>query len=327
MRIRFCAMAWGWGVDDFFEFSLPSLLQPDNLPWLVHNGYEIIFSVYTVDRDVPRITAHLERLFSALDAPAGALSVHIKAVELNGGEPNSREIKRLAFRFECEQAVEEGVPMMIITADVFYGNGSLRNIAVYCRKPGIVAAAPYMRVKREPFADVLAEYRRAFGDRPVGNAALVDMSMRTMIDAFSLLNVDQDRNTSYRASASMRTIAPDLHVIVLHFPGPFMFWPNESDLHFFEVYLGGNYDMLDKLWTMKLVAERRWRLLASRDLFFVAELNNPMVEQAHVYPLEDGRLYNETFWLEFSNTHMHEMTVVTLRREHYLAPPPAALAR
>jgi len=316
-------MAWNWGVDALRDYALPSLLQRDNIPWLLQNDFEVTFNVFTLPNDADRLREMLQDAFGRVtfssNAPSKALTVNVLPTDHDPSD--TLGVKRLAFLAQCQLATEAGAPILITGSDAFYGNGSIRNICLYARKPGVATGVLSTRVKRDPFLRLLQEYQRTFPGRPVSNAKLVDMALRTQIEAAELSDVDRDRNTSFTTGSSFRRLSDDIHVGIYHLPSPVMFWPEKTDTWFFDYWCKGYYQSLDHIWPAKLVAQRRWRVLASSDIFFLAELTPEEEEVAkHRYQPEDHRLFNEAFAMELPHTVHSEMVVATLRREWYLAP-------
>jgi len=313
-------MAWDWGIDAYRTVCIPSLMQPDNIPWLLRNGFDVRFTFYTFKRDEQRLMNVLRGAFEGVAPGPGTLHVGIAAPDLSAQE--SFMLKRAAFLQECQVAMEAGAPVLVTGADAFYGNGSIRNVCTYGMKPGIAIAVLSTRVKQEPFLRLLDEYRSAFGNEPVSNARLVDMALRTEIDAAVNSNVDVERNASFRTGTSVRDVSDDIQVRIFHLPSPILVWPLETDLRYLDGWCHGVYESVDHLWPEKLVAERRWRVMASSDLFFLAELNSAETMTRHEYPIEENRLYNESFEFETTATLTSEMIVATFRREPYLSALP-----
>ncbi|HTX03614.1 MAG TPA: hypothetical protein VMD07_08020 [Candidatus Acidoferrales bacterium] len=318
MRVRFVGLAWNWGVAEFETTCLASLMQPDNLPWLVQNGIGVTLTVYTIERDGAAVRAMLERTLEAAGL-TGMLDIDV-ATAPDAALVNSLEMKRTILVLEFNRAVAEQAAMMLLAADCYFGNGSIRNIATYCRKPGVVAAAIHVRVKRAEFQSLMHQYREKFGSSPISNAKLVDMGLRSQITAFSESNVDNDRNASAETAISLREVAPDLTAVIQHMPSPFMFWPQQSDIYFFQTgAYGKNWDAFDHIWPTQLIMQRRWKILASSDLFFLVELTDE-AEQGHLYPTEEGMRYNERFkHAELPHMILNESIVCTLRREPFLS--------
>ena len=323
MKIRFLSLAWDWGVGEFETVLAPSLLQPNNVPWLLQSGYDVQFTVFTVEREAARLRDTVERAFSPLKGLRGQFIVTVGVI--HGTEETAASLKRAAFVTEFRAAVAEEVPVVLTSADVFFADAAIRNIVTYCRKPNIVAAGVHLRVQRDPFLELLRRYRETFGNRPVSNARLVDMCMQTLIGALEASHVDRDVNASATTAVSIRNIRPDLLAVVHHMPTPVMVWPNQSDLEFLFDRIGGregadNIWLIDNLWPEKLIAEGRWRLLASSDLFFMVELTSSAEERrSHMHPPAGGMLYNEQYGRDRPNFRMHEQILVTLRRQPFLS--------
>jgi len=292
-------------------------MQPDNLPWLLQNGVRVSLIVYTIERDGAAVRAMLERALEGAGL-TGMLDVDVAMIQ-DAALANSLELKRKILVLELQHAMADHAALMMLAADCYFGNGSIRNIVTYCRKPGIVAGGIHVRAKRAEFRALLDQYREKFGPAPIPNAKLVDMSLRSQITAFSQSNVDNDRNASGETAISLREVAPNLMTVIQHIPSPFMFWPQQSDINFFRV--GGNgkgWEGFDHLWPSEVVMQRRWRMLASSDLFFLVELTDE-VEQGHMYPMEEGMRYNERFkHSDLPHIVVNETIVCTLRREPFL---------
>jgi hypothetical protein len=320
VRLRLSALAWGWGIDDLEAFAIPSLLQPENLPWLLDRGFDVVFTVYTIDREVERVRAVFDAALEKAGRRAGELQLRFERMTpSDDARATAAAFKRHWYLLETSAAIAEHAPMMVVTADHFYGNGSLRNLAEYCKKPDVVAAVLYLRVKRDEFVDLLARYRAVREERPVSNAQLVDMALRCQIEGHALSNVDVDRNAAFKTSAAIRHISENVLGIIQHIPTPIMFWPRSSDVGFLDVIGAGRFGAFDHLWALKLMAERRWRFLASSDICFVVELTPRDVERdAHAYEPEDGHLYDESFFFTLPHTVRNEMVVGTMRREAFL---------
>ena len=316
-NVRILTLAWDWGIDDLRDLCLPSILQPGNIPWLANNGFHVTLTTYTIARDAERLREVLATAFERVQFPREMISIGINQADLPAGA--SGEMKRLAFSAECERAIAESAPVMMLAADAFYGDGSLRNITLCTQRPRSATGTLYTRVKREPFLHLLRAYSNAFPGRPVSNARLVDMALRTELESIARSHVEADRNASFLTSASFRTLSGDLDCAIYHLPSPAMFWPEISDLQFFAGWCYGMFEALDHMWPQKLIAEGRWQYIPSSDLFFLAELNSETVEQQHTLEEQDGRRHNERFVIEVPSTLMSEMVVATLRREPYLS--------
>ena len=245
MRIRLSVTAWGSGVEDFESICVPSIAQSGNVPWLAGNGFAAVCTVYTSAEDAGRIREISRRL------PAGCEA----AVEIvdwaAGSAPFTPSGDWLAA--ECRAGVAETSAVLLLGAGAFVGNGTLRNLATYCRKPGVATFGTYLCVERERLLASLRKHEADFAGEPLSNAQLVDVGLRSGADPGSgWLPLDE----SLSGWTTRRFV-------------PLMFWPDESDVAFFVRHAAQPAELLDALWQAKLVAERRWRLFASTDLAFL----------------------------------------------------------
>ena len=314
-RLRFIIWVWDRGVDDWVNFCLPSILQPNNIPWLVRNGYDISLDFFTVARDhdrVEKIAIDLHNLLRA-GTPEGQVLATVSTAP--NDDRSAYQLKTTLFEAMIKLAVSTNSQVIFTFADMFFGDGSIRNIVVYGQKPRVSVSGLYLRVKQQPFKELLARHQAATGSATVSNARLVDMSLDTLIDGMQASIVDNDRNASHLTSGALRRISDELYTYTFHAPTPILATFEESDLNFFSRFLW-NFHLLDHIWPAMLIAQNRWRVMASSDLFFLAELNRTDTEaDHHVFPTKDGMLYNDDYDQEHLHGRIHQTMLMTLRRE------------
>jgi hypothetical protein len=309
--VQFAIWIWAHGVDDFLRFCLPSILQPNNIPWLARNGYVISLDFYTIAADRQRVgelAGQLQEYLRGL-VPDGDITATLTAVPPD--VVYAQVIKTTFFETIVRKAVATDAHVMLAFADMYFGDGSIRNIMTYGQKPRVSVSGLYLRVKQQPFSRLLGQHP----GESISNARLVDICLDTLIDGMQASIVDEDRNASYVTSGALRRISDDLYTYTFHAPTPILFTFEESDLHFFERFLW-NYSLLDHIWPTMLIAQNRWRVMASSDLFFLAELNHVEVETGvHTFPMQDGMLYNDDYEQEHLHGRIHQTILMTLRRE------------
>ncbi len=313
--IRFVVWIWDRGVDDFATYAVPSILQDGNLPWLVRNGYAIALDFYTLRRDAARVERLAGNIQTYLAAFGPSTPITATLYAMNEDDRSPFEIKTTFFQVVVKRAVETSSHVIFLFADIFFGNGSIRNIVTYGQKPHVSVSGMYLRVKRDAFSALLEQHRLRTGSSTVSNARLVDMSMDCLIDGMKASIVDTDRNASFTTSGALRAIDDDLFTYTFHAPTPVLFTFEEPDLEFFTRFLW-NFYLLDHLWPTMLIAQNRWRVMASSDLFFAAELNAAQLESnLHQFATRDGMLYNDEYDQEHLHGRIHQTMLMTLRRE------------
>ena len=319
-QIRIVVWLWGQGIDDFVAIAQRSLVQPGNVPWLVANGYDVAVAFYSLQRDSERVQTVLKEFHRLVRerSPEGSLTLSLTLT--SGVHPDSGrdetvlEIKSHFFEHTVKTAVATQGCVIFALADFFFGDGTLRNMVVYANKPRVSVSAMYLRVKRGAFMQLLGEHAAATGGAPVSNARAVDMSLATLIDSFAASLTDVDANASYRTSLSLRKISDDLYAATTHVPTPILCRFEPGDETYFSMF-GWNFHFIDHMWPAMLIAQNRWRLMASSDLAFFAELNPADVESAHTYPVDPGMQYNDEFFRDNLHGRLHQSVLTTLRRE------------
>lgn len=315
MRVRLAVAAWDAGVDDLAEFLFPSLLQDGNVPWLIANGFRVGVTVYALEKDARRAFAVTRDAFIAR-LPSGAAEVRVEALSVAGAGDVVDALRAHCFVRECTEGQAQNAPVVLATSSSFWGNGTLRNLTIYCRKSPLAVGATRVRVRRDAFRELRARYRAAYGDAPVSNARLVDAAFLAGDAAFQASNVDEDANASYATGLSWRRLADDLASFVDHMPLPVMFWPRASDVDFFKIYAASKFSAFFATWQDKLTSERRWRVMASTDLAFLVDVESFDAPTA----VAAGRKYNDDFALALPHAQNQQLCVVAMRRAPFLGP-------
>jgi hypothetical protein len=311
VKIRLSALAWDSGVEDLATLCLPSLLQDGNLPWLLENGFEIALTIYTIEQDAARVVEVARAALAALPTATGRLDFTVGTMDVGERQPGRSVYERQWFLTECRAACEQQTGMMQLRSSAFYGNDSLQNLAVYCKKPGIAAFGPYLEVD-SGFRGRLERYRATSGGRPLSNAQLTDMALAARNGSPMSCDVALDRNASFSSGTSYRALADDTTVMIQHVPALLLFWPEPSDIDSVRAY--GR-----RMFPEKLMTEGRLRLLGSNEVAFFVDVVRDAAETAYPYVFEAGRRYNERFYYELPDTQLFENFLVSLRREPHVA--------
>jgi hypothetical protein len=320
-RVRIIVWIWGTGIADFAAMAQPGLLQSENLPWLVRSGCDVEFAVFSLERDRARAEAAIKGFAEELNARVPGANVRYSLTLTSGYRANSlvdqnpHEIKGVFFEHVVRTAIEKKSLDILAFADMFFGNGSLRNLVVYAQKPRVTLSGNYLRVKREPFIARYEAHRRVTGGADVSNARTVDMALDTLIDAFEASSADRDESASFRTGVSIRHLSDDLYTFTTHVPTPLLCRFEQSDYEFFDSF-AWDFHLIDHLWPGMLIAQNRWRAMTSSDQVFFAELNDTTTESGHHrYPTEPGMRFNDDFFRDHLHGRAHQLMLFSLRRE------------
>jgi hypothetical protein len=313
--VRFVIWVWGRGIDDFVRYCLPSILQPNNIPWLVREGYPVALDFYTVEADDARVNALAQDVHAVLSPLASDAAPVIATVSVAPGDGPAYSIKSAFFQLLVRRSIETQSHGIFVFADMYFGDGSIRNIVTYAQKPNVTVSGLYLRVKRDRFSELLERHHAVTGSARISNARLADICLDSLIDSMEASFADVDANASYQTSGSLRRVDADLYTYTFHAPTPILFSFQESDMKFFARF-AWNFHLLDHVWPAMLIAQNRWRVMASSDLFLLAELNAEELETGvHAYERRPGMLYNDDYEQEHLHGRIHQTILMALRRE------------
>ena len=309
--IRFAFWAWGAALDDLETFCLPSLAQPNNIPWLLRNGHPVSLDFYARREDNVRIQALAETFHRELQEMESGEN----ATASLGTVPddlNEIDLKCLLFRSAWQNTQRSDAQGIFGFADRYFGDGSIRNIVTYAQKPHVTVGGLHLPVERERFRAQLVAHRTALGAQPVSNARLTDMCLESLTPGMRASFVDVDANASFATGASFLPLADDLCSFTSHLVKPMLFDINEQDIGFFERFQS-NYALFNHVWPSMLVAQNRWRVMASSDLFCVADIGAGQAGES--VALRSGMQHNDEYRQEHLHGRMQQTTLMALRRE------------
>jgi len=149
------------------------------------------------------------------------------------------ESKSRSLRPFVRVAVDTQSYVLFTFADMFFGDGSIRNIVVYGQKPGVTVSGLYLRVKQKPFMELMARHQAVTGsyDR-LQRATRRHVSRHAHRRNGKHRSSDNDRNASHLTSGALRKISDDLYTYSFHAPTPMLCWFTESDVQFSAVCSG-----------------------------------------------------------------------------------------
>ena len=189
---------------------------------------------------------------------------------------------------EIKSCLTRNATMLMVTCDMFFGDGSLGNLlAIAVARPGACIAAPNIRVERNSFIKAIS-YRRW----SISNPALVKLALRHQHKTWRDTHINQPMRNCYDAGTSMQRLTPKLYAVSHLLPNCYLARLTSDDLHFFETAKEAN--AWDHRWPSLLVAQNRHYVIGSSDAFFAAELteldeNHPAVEPNSDHTIDDYR--------------------------------------
>lgn len=263
-RVTFCTCVWGPYVSLYDSILLRSLFQSGNIPALLKDGHIVDWHIHTIEAARARVVTIIDEYRRAqLGAVADQLTTKVSVYA------TTAQLTKRALLTTMQSCVETDTPFIGAPPDTFFGNGSIHNIVKLSMNRDLCIAAAHLRVDAPRFSDLIAHYP---GD--ISNAALVNLALaaahQNLYDSF----VDKDSNCSYISGVAIQKIAENLYAITHRLPTVYLARFTEGDLRFF-TRQRTSFEDWDHVWPSRLIAQRRFKLIGSSDLFFAVEATEP----------------------------------------------------
>ena len=290
MRLLIATYVYGEQFLDLFDrYCLRSLMQAGNIPYLLKQGYEIIYIIYTKPRDVQRLTAIIDKYKTE------KIEYRITTNRFVGNETEVSKANSIFLLESVGFAVTNKAPFFLASPDIFVGDFSLSNLLTYNTNKDICLAALHLRVDSVLF-------QRWYNEEailPVSNARLVTTSMGILSQSWRDSFIDKGRNCSFTANSAVQKIQDNLYNVTFRIPNVFLARLNQSDVDYFNQHPNlGNWD---HSWPEHLVKGRRYKFIGSSDMFFACEATYVDNNKSDC---RDNDLWND----ECINTKLHSET-------------------
>lgn len=266
----------------YCAFSLPSLLQPGNVPLLL-NDFDVRFRLYTTVDSVELLKKAIRRAIRSLplsraDADDVMKRFDIDAVRLTGetedlyrGNPKAyrqvrnRKLQGLSLTKEIRLCLEADAIMVQCTADFVFGNLSLTNLVRTSHERSASVAALILRVEETRFKELMAGQ-----PWPIENDRLATFAIQSLHSSWRCTVPGGARNFALLFGNEIKAMSGRLFAVTYDPPTIFATRFNKTDLALFRT--STDLRVWDSLWPQKLISERRFVCLGSTDMALCAEL-------------------------------------------------------
>ena len=286
MKLRFFVIAYGeYYVGLYERIAVRSLTQTKNKAAI---PIDAIVSVYSDAEFMPRVAAISERL--------GIVEPHVLPLSENAYDTQNR-----AFIEEVGRCVREDAALVIVNPDCFWGDGSLANLLAIAGEQNVCVASPHVRVDRDKFLSLLGwsvtrdELRPGLtiddvtaihvfkGGDPIDvpNPDLVTLAMQTLHQSWIDADVSKERSNTYHTGIAIRRIGNGLHAVSHLQPTVFFARLNARDYGFFAEHPQAR-GLWDHAWPATLIEQNRYRVVASSDAVFIAELTDAVTHNTEL---------------------------------------------
>jgi hypothetical protein len=194
-----------------------------------------------------------------------------------------------------------GTRFLTALPDFVFGNGSIGNMVSYARGKNVCVAGPHLRVNEDDFMG-------HFGGRfkSATNSELVFLTMRYMHNNTRDFFTDQP-NASHFGGVAITHLSNGAYAMIHHLPNIFLAWITDSDADYFKNCM--DRDCYDHDWPKIPVAEGRYRMIGSSDLFYMAELTGKDSHGLGATSLDNS----ETCWVDKPHFKTSHNFVISLR--------------
>jgi hypothetical protein len=251
MKLRFFVICYGTAHADLYErIAVRSLTQTRNKAAIPPGA---VVSVYSDAESMWRV--------AAISACLGAVEPHVLPLS-----ENTYDTQNCAFIEEVGRCVREDAALVIVNPDCFWGDGSLANLLAIAGEQNVCVASPHVRVDRDKFL-------AAVSASELDNQSLVSLAMRTLHQSWIDADVSKERANTYHTGIAIRRIGIQLHAVSHLQPTVFFARLNARDYGFFAEHPQAR-GLWDHAWPATLIEQNRYRVVASSDAVFIAELTD-----------------------------------------------------
>ncbi len=231
------------------DYSLPSMMFPGNLP-----------------------SCGLQKIFVDVLAPENEYSATVEILnkEMSGLPVEYRHINEhqsdlaLGMRNAMHAARSRETKMLLMMPDTIYAPKSIGNIWRYAKGKNVVVGGLYVRNNEDVFKQRFPLWKHWPHHKDY-------VSNSFSIGALNICDTDQDNCTQIGGIAWTK-IDEETRLCLHYLPSPYLAWFTAEDEEWWTRHPEfGNWD---HVWPSQLMAERRWRVVGSTDVFFAVELEN-----------------------------------------------------
>lgn len=247
--IHVYTMCWGRPfVDWWSRFALPSMMQPGNIGALKAAGYDVRWTVFTMQEDTAAIIE------------AGAFhsaDLRVECFEING-VPTLRKVQSMLLITAAERALKDDAIFVPASSVTIWGDGSLYNVVKTAEVTDCATGAIYLLARGEDWGAAFDDGRTYKGDE------LAALCFETLHPG-SRSTLDAADSRAWLYGLGLLQLSPTLFAARIQVPSIAAVRFKPSDIALFR--LEDDFRCWDgPHWVGGLIAQGRYTFLASSDL-------------------------------------------------------------
>jgi len=251
-----------WGdkhCNMFFDYTLPSLLQKNNLPSMT--DYEVILLIYTLVESEGKIQKVLLENYS---------DVNYRIISSSDIGYETGDVMLAFLQDVLKKCVNEDALLVVAQPDLIFSDGSIANAVALANGKGVSIAAAHPRVSTQGISKTGIKEKLVSGEG-INSKMLVKYSLDNQHSTLKYANDINDTNTT-SSGISTRVLEANSMAVIHNLPAVYVAAPTKSDEKFFNRQI--SFNTIDKVWPAILLREMRLKYIGSSDIFFCAELTD-----------------------------------------------------
>lgn len=255
-----------WGdeyLDNFFLYSLPSLLSKNNFHWISEN-YQCELDLYFCDD-----FDYLKKKYESISLIPKSIKLNVHKIKINKNDSSYDEKQLSIYLDHIQRCLNNNSMGMTLTADMIYSEDSLKNLLLLADGKNYCYGASHARVlNSSKVKDNLNKYKKD-GAIEINHKKLVKIAYENLSKTFTMMNDKLDKNISHK-SFSWRLIGEDKISVVASTLSPYFCNYEKSDYHMVSNLL--KFSEFDRLIPHFLFHQSRLKIIPSSNVFFAIEL-------------------------------------------------------
>ena len=264
-----------WGekhINWFFKYTLPSLLEVNNLP-AVSNQLNVKIFFYTKDEDLSLISKKMSQ---------NSCSYEYSVFSESNFKDRARDMMSNYIIHMLDECIKNDALMLVAHPDLIFSNGTVSNLVELSKDKGVSVAVSHARVAFEELIEKQVDISNT------SSTNLVNLVLDYGHETLSLSNEVNDLNSTQEGIA-IRHLSNGLAVIH-NLPAVYLCNPTKYDLKFFR--RRPCFNMIDKTWPHLLFRQSRLKVVASSDIAFIIELTAAEIKAK----VTSGMKFNDQYY-------------------------------
>ena len=254
-------------IDALLEFSLPSILQENNIPLIVKNSYKVIIKISVKSNSEKEKILNHSIYKKLIQFSKVEIICQDEKGRLNNGD---WFFKYYTMYNSLKFSLDNNTPLFWVAPDDFYSDGSLSNILELSRSNNDFFLFQHARVKWNSTLNLIKSKFKSDPNYTISSRELVQIGIKNLISV-QKQSIEQNDNLGTKG-LNIKQINKNTYAVTASRPAPIFGGILNSDLSFFRKFSHFNYN--DFLWPRKLIKDGRAKFICDSDIFFKIELSD-----------------------------------------------------